>query len=63
MAPVANADASTCRKNGLERLGCRRDGLLRIIFMSVSRAFRHSFVHMKGWSFFVRVTRGRAMFA
>ena len=63
MAPVMNADASTCKKNGLERLGCRRDVLLRIMFMRVSRVFQHSSVHTNGWSFFVRVTRGRAMLA
>ena len=60
--PVVNTEASTCRKKGLERFGCCRDGLARIILMIISSAAWQSEVHTNRWSFFVSATRGQAMF-
>jgi hypothetical protein len=45
------------------RSGCWREGLSSMILMRVSSAVVHSGVQVKGWSFLVRVTKGRAMLA
>jgi hypothetical protein len=63
MAPVANADALTCRKKGLLRLGCRMTGLERTIPISVFNASWHFGVHIKVWFFFVKVVRGHVILA
>ena len=61
MAPVANAEASTCRDKGLLGLGCFRDGLERTMSMSVSNASWNWGVQTKGWSFRVKSVSGFAM--
>ena len=63
MAPVAYAEASTCRKNGWLMSGCANMGPSVTAVINVLSAVQHSVVQLKGVFFLVRVVRGRAMSA
>ena len=63
MAPVAYAEALTCRKNGQFMSGWANVGPLVMAVINVLRAVRHSMVQLKGVFFLVRAVRGRAMSA
>ena len=63
MAPVAYAEASTCKKNGRLISGWANVGPSVTADIKVSRAVRHSVVHTKGVFFFVSAVRGHAILA
>ena len=63
MAPVAYAEASTCRKNGLLMLGCASVGPLVMAVINVSSAVWHSGVQLKELFFLVRAVSGCVMLA
>ena len=63
MAPVAHAEASTCRKNGQLISGWANVGPSVMAVIKVSSVVQHSVVQTKGVFFFVRAVRGRAMLA
>ena len=63
MAPIAYAEALTCRKNGRFISGCASVGPFMTAKINVLRAVLHSEVQLKGLFFLVRAVRGHAMLA
>ena len=61
MAPVAYAEALTCRENGLPMSGCTSVGPPVMVVISVSSVVWHSGVHAKGVFFLVRAVSRHAM--
>ena len=61
MAPVAKAEALTCKKKGLVGSGWRREGLARTVAMRVFNAFLQAGVQLKECSFFVSSVSGLAI--
>src|ERR1700742_4033172 len=60
MAPIVNREASTSSSNCFCGSGYVRVGAEVTLRMRAFRASAHSFVHLKGTSFFVRFVRGLA---